>query len=98
MGWESGPLPAKAEILHYRGLSCFALGDLEKARRYLERAVAFADEHGFGRTLFAAEAALEGLHNRGAEATRQSGPPSAPWEVSSGLKDMRLSLEVAVPG
>jgi tetratricopeptide (TPR) repeat protein len=98
MGWESGPLPAKVEILHYRGLSCLALGDLARARRYLERAVAFAEEHGFGRTLFAAEAALAGLDSRTIKAARRSVPPAAPVEVSSGLKEMRLSLEVAVRG
>ncbi|HSW28292.1 MAG TPA: hypothetical protein VLH75_02250 [Longimicrobiales bacterium] len=98
LGWESGPLPAKAEILHYRGLSCLALGDTDRAHRYLERAVAFAEEHGFGRTLFAAEAALEGLGTRAKEAERRGVTPAAPVEVSSGLREMRLGLEVAVPG
>jgi tetratricopeptide (TPR) repeat protein len=98
LGWESGPLPAKAEILHYRGLSCIALGDTDRARRYLERAVAFAEEHGFGRTLFAAEAALVGLKTHTTEAERRSVPPAVPVEVSSGLREMRLGLEVAVPG
>lgn len=98
-GWESGPLPAKAEILQYRGLSWLALGDLDKARGYLERAVAFAEEHGFSRTLFAAEAALQGLEGRAAQQqARCQQPPPAPREVRSGLRGMRLSLEVAVPG
>ncbi len=98
LGWESGPLPAKAEILHYRGLSCIALGDADGARRYLERAVAFAEEHGFGRTLFAAEAALEGLETRVTATTRRSGTPAVAVEVSSGLREMRLGLEAGVPG
>jgi tetratricopeptide (TPR) repeat protein len=97
LGWESGPLPAKAEILHYRGLSYTALGEAEQARRYLERAVAFAEEHKFGRTLFEAEAALSRLSAMAAEATRRSASPSAPREVCSGLRDLRVSLEVAAP-
>ncbi len=98
LGWEAGPLPAKAEILHYRGLSWLALGNLDKAQRYLERAVAFAEQHGFSRTLFAAEAALEGLERRVAERAVGTNPPAAPVEVSAGLRDLRLSLEAAVPG
>jgi tetratricopeptide (TPR) repeat protein len=98
MGWEAGPLPAKAEILHYRGLSFMALGDPARARSYLERAVAFAEEHGFGRTLFAAEAALSGLTSPAAEKPPATTPPSAPEAVSTGLREMRLRLEVAVPG
>jgi tetratricopeptide (TPR) repeat protein len=97
LAWESGPLPAKAEILHYRGLSHLALGEVAQARRYLERAVAFAEEHKFGRTLFEAEAALAKLSAATTEAARLSVSPAAPQEVSSGLRELRLTLKVPAP-
>ncbi|MDP2957071.1 MAG: hypothetical protein Q8N53_11675, partial [Longimicrobiales bacterium] len=97
LGWESGPLPAKAEILHFRGLSYVALGDSVRGRTYLERAVAFAEEHGFARTLFAAEGALSALTARGARAARPSAPPEAPAEIVSGLRGLRDALGVGAP-
>jgi tetratricopeptide (TPR) repeat protein len=97
MNWEGGPLPMKAEILHYRGLSYRALGRPVQARDYLERAVDFAEEHGFSRTLFSAEAALNGLDSREPKVARRSVPPS-PEEVTEGLRELRLELAGAVPG
>jgi len=97
LGWESGSLSAKAEILHYRGLSHLALGDAPRAREYLERAVAFAEEHRFGQTLFAAERALRELDERTRRAGSPARSPAAPAEVSAGLRDMRIGLEVATP-
>ncbi|MDP2959336.1 MAG: hypothetical protein Q8N53_23150, partial [Longimicrobiales bacterium] len=97
LGWESGPLPAKAEILHYRGLSYVALGDEVRGRSYLERAVTFAEEHSFARTLFAAEGALKALQARGDRAARSSAPPEAPAEVVSGLRGLRDALGAGAP-
>ena len=97
LGWESGPLSAKAEILHYRGLSYLALGESARAREYLERAVSFAEEHRFGQTLFAAERALRELGERARRAGSPAQSPAAPAEVSAGLRDMRIGLEVAAP-
>ncbi len=100
LGWESGLLSAKAEILHYRGLSHLALGDTARAREYLERAVSFAEEHRFGQTLFAAEHALRRLDDR----MRRDEPPivpfapsTAPEEVRAGLRQMRYGLEAGTP-
>lgn len=91
------PSPMRAEILYYRGLSHRALGDVKAARKHLERAVAFAEEHGFSRTLFAAESALEALDAAGREAKPEA--PSPAPEVSGGLREMRLALEgAASPG
>jgi hypothetical protein len=93
MGWESGPHAAKAEILYYRGLSYRALGELDNARAWLERAVAFAVEHGFSRTLFEAEGALESLAlEPRKQAALPVAPPTSVPEVATGLRAMRLEL------
>lgn len=96
MGWEHGAPRVKAEILHYRGLSHGALGDRERARAYLERAVAFAEEQGYSQTLFAAEVALEALEAGPKEVARASTPPPS-TEVISGLRALRESVEVLAP-
>lgn len=94
MGWNHGPLPAKAEILHYRGLSYLALGDRSRARAYLEEAVSFAEKHGFNRTLFEAERSLKTLTGvRRAPTPRSASPAPAP--LRSGLEELRLRLEGA---
>ncbi len=98
MGWESGDLSAKAEILHYRGLSYHALGRDDEARHWLQRAVSFAKEHAFNRTMFAAEQALLALDDGPDESAL---PPDdgasnreAREEVREGLQAWRLELAV----
>lgn len=88
LDWESGSLSAKAEILYYRGLSCQALGRDELARQWLQRAVSFAEEHGFNRILFAAEEALQARP----ETSSPEPPPAAPRELREGLRAMRQEL------
>ncbi|MCG6989362.1 MAG: hypothetical protein LJF06_14450 [Gemmatimonadetes bacterium] len=94
LGWESGPAPAKAEILFYRGLSYKCLGRVHEARRWLERAVAFCEEHNFNRTLFRVEEALQSLGSAPGEgpARTRSAPAAAPPEVRMGLEKMRREL------
>ncbi len=93
LGWEDGSRSAKAEILFYRGLSYQALGMLDAAERWLERAVRHADEFGLNRTLFRAEEALKQLVDapKPREAVEVAGntEPSAPREVREGLREMR---------
>jgi len=86
-GWESGPRAAKAEILCFRGLGCRSLGRIDDARAWLERAVDFADAHGFSRVLFRAESALDALTEPAP--VREDAYNSAPAEVSLGLRAMR---------
>lgn len=90
LGWEMGPHSTKAEILQYRGLCYEALGRDTEARAWLERSIAFAQEHGFSRILFESEKALEVL------ATKTSHGPeplsAAPPEVREGLRAMRREL------
>jgi len=90
LGWDTGSLSAKAEILLYRALSYQALGRLTEARDWLQRAVSFAEEHEFNRVLFKAEEALRDL------ATQIDSRPlpssSAPPEVRDGLRAMREEL------
>lgn len=90
LGWEDGSKSAKAEILYYRGLSYQALGMLDAAERWLQRAVRHADAFGLNRTLFRAEEALARLTDApsGAEVAEYT-EPSAPREVREGLREMR---------
>lgn len=90
LGWETGPLQSKAEILFYRGLSCRALARYEAAERWLERAIAFAEEHGFNQTLFRAEEALANLTDYIDD--RASPAPTAPPDVREGVRAMRQEL------
>lgn len=98
LGWESGPLSAKAEILFYRGKSYRALGLYDAAERWLSRAVEFAQENGFNRTLFEAEDALEALkreRDETAATASEETMPAAPPEVREGLREMRRALATA---
>lgn len=88
-GWERGSLAAKAEILCYRGMGHAALGRGRTARDWLERAVAFAEEHGFTRALFRAEDALAALDRMPRETPEPNA--SAPDEVRAGLRAMRVA-------
>ncbi len=90
LGWETGPLSAKAEILYFRGLSYRELGRLGEAREWLSRAVDFCGKHGFARTLFLAEEALATLSSRSTPSIEPL--PSAPPEVRDGLRAMREAL------
>ncbi len=92
--WEEGPALAKAEVLLHRGLALRALGLVEDARTWLDRAVAWADQNGFGRTLFTAEAAVRELCSAEKTGARQVEfePSPATIEVRSGLRRMREDL------
>lgn len=92
LGWDSALPSAKAEILLYRGLSYRALGEVEEARRWLSRAVRFAEEHHFNQTLFRAEAALGGLEQIAEPQAAAPAAPAAPREVREGLRTMRQEL------
>lgn len=97
MDWAAGVPSARAEILFYRGLSHQALGDLERARAWLQKAVAFAEEHAFSRTLFRAEAALKALDgsSRAAPALGHRQPP-IPEPVRVGLRALWSEVLVGI--
>jgi tetratricopeptide (TPR) repeat protein len=94
LGWDSGPLGAKADILLHRGLSYQALRRTGEARRWLERTVAFAEECGFSRVLFEAESTLQRLDSAiTPESLEREAPPAASTEeVEAGLHAMRREL------
>lgn len=98
LDWESGPLSAKAEILYYRGKSFRLLGLNDTAKVWLERAVAFAEQHGFNRTLFEAEHELSELEREWEKAVeelrdaQQRTTPAAPPEIRDGLREMRRAV------
>lgn len=95
LDWAGGTPSARAEILFYRGLSHRALGDQERARSYLQKAVAFAEEHGFSRTLFKAEAALDALGAQGRkEPVHGKSEPAVREPVRLGLRDLRTEVFV----
>ena len=96
LDWENGLRSAKAEILYYRGLGCRALGRAEMAQSWLERAIAFAEEHSFNQVLFHAEGALETLTTHTEES--DVAIPAAPAEVRNGVRAMREGLVLALAG
>jgi tetratricopeptide (TPR) repeat protein len=85
-GWESGPRAAKAEILCFRGLGCRSLGRIDDARAWLDRAIDFAEAHGFSRVLFRAEVGLASLTEPEDPVEEES--VAAPAEVREGLRSM----------
>ena len=89
LGWERGPLSAKAEILFFRGLGLRSLGQFDQARRWLSNAVQYASDNGFSRVLFRAEAALESLD---LDDVTEDGSTPAPPEVRDGLRAMRMAM------
>jgi len=95
-GWESGPHTARADILLHRGLALEALGRRAEARKWLERALAFAREHRFSRTVFEAEEALRRIDadTPGPTETRMAArkPVPAAVEVRQGLQRMRREI------
>lgn len=95
--WESTLAPDyRGQIFYYRGLSYRALGEMEEARRWLERAVGFAEEHGLSKELIRAEEALEQLGELEEPSTPDRTPraPASPpaWEGRTELRKMRLDV------
>jgi tetratricopeptide (TPR) repeat protein len=88
LDWESGQRAAAAEILYYRSLSYRALGRLTEACEWLTRAIDFAEQHGFNRTLFAAEKARASLESP--EQIPAAEPAAGTSEeLRSGLREMK---------
>ena len=88
LGWENAHRSATAEVLYDRGVSYRALGRLTEAREWLTRAVQFAENAGFNRSLFLAEEALKSLD------TPEQIPALSPTVATSpqlriGLREMR---------
>jgi len=88
LDWESGQRAAAAEILYYRGLSYRALGRLSEAGEWLTRAINFAEQHGFNRTLVAAEKARASLE-RPEQIPAAEPAVIASEELRSGLREMK---------
>lgn len=97
LGWDSGPPAAKAEILLYRGLSLRALGRLEEAEAWLERALDFASTHKFNSSLFRAENALNELRAGKVAETEEAAADAEPAfeDVREGLREMRALVHLA---
>lgn len=93
LGWKEGPASARAEILLHRGLAYWHLGRLRDARRWLEDAVAFAEEHRFSQVIFRAERALREVE-KGAAAARAAlrSATEEVVEMRAGLQTLREEL------
>ncbi|NNF13583.1 MAG: tetratricopeptide repeat protein [Gemmatimonadetes bacterium] len=94
LGWRDGPATAKAEILYFRGVGHALLGRRDEARSWLEKAVAFAEDHAFEVVLDNARQALADLSGRDFEvgALQRNAVPirsAAPHDVRDGLRAMR---------
>lgn len=89
LGWESGPLSAKAEIITHRGLSLQALGRLDEAEQWLIRAVDFSSRHKFSRSLFVAEAALKEVQLGKKTVRSDTYEEAALPDVREGIRRMR---------
>jgi len=59
--WRMGQPFMVAELLFYRGKAYGVLGDDEQARRWLEEAKAYSEEHSLNQISFQAQDALEAL-------------------------------------
>jgi tetratricopeptide (TPR) repeat protein len=92
-GWEELSPVYRGQILYFRGLSHGALGEEEEARAWLDRALAFAEEHRFNKLIFDAETALrESLSSVSPQASppyRDEGVPEEILGVRRGLREMR---------
>jgi tetratricopeptide (TPR) repeat protein len=97
LGWATGASSATADALRTRGLSHAALGELDVAKDWLERAVRFAEDRGYNRILFEAEEALERLKTPSRSIPESETAPAAPLEVREGLRAMRRQV-VGVTG
>ncbi len=92
-GWERVSPVYRGQILYYRGLSYRALGEEVEAGAWLDKALAFAEQHGLNKLLFDIEAALEG--SASVQTLQPVRPPyqdSTPEEilgVRRGLREMR---------
>lgn len=95
--WEDTLSPDyRGQLFYYRGLSYQALGELDEARLWLERAVDFAEERGLSKELIRAEQALGALEATEPEDAprRLSGTPAdlPSWEGREELRRMRLEV------
>jgi hypothetical protein len=95
-GWEEVSPVYRGQVLFYRGLSCRALGEESEAGGWLNKALAFAEEHGLNKLIFDAEAALkEGASVQAmptVQPTYQDSPPEEILGVRQGLREMRETL------
>jgi tetratricopeptide (TPR) repeat protein len=95
LNWQAGPASAAAQILYSRGLGYRDLGDDTLARDWMERALSFAEQHGYNQIVFEAEGVLAALSSmEGTKATAEP-LPAAPREVREGLRAMRRGLALS---
>ncbi len=95
-GWEEVSPVYRGQVLFYRGLSCRALGEEAEAGAWLNKALAFAEEHGLNKLIFDAEAALKEKASAQAmpmaQPMYQDSPPEEILGVRQGLREMRETL------
>jgi tetratricopeptide (TPR) repeat protein len=92
LAWVDEASSATADALYTRGLSHESLGDVMQAKDWLQKAVKFAEKHGYNRVLFEAEEALRRLDEPASRDANEAQRPAAPLEVREGLRAMRQQL------
>jgi hypothetical protein len=93
-GWEEASPVYLAQIFYYRGLACRSLGREEEARYWLERGLAYAEEHGLSKLIFDAEKALQEAPPNPESGTSLESLLQDPWgeeilTVRQGLRELR---------
>jgi tetratricopeptide (TPR) repeat protein len=102
LGWETASAQVQAQVLHFRGLACQALGRKKEARRWLTKALAYAEDKHLGRLVFDNEEALGRLTERkGGEYTTPRPPTEGRLEevaeIRVGIREMREAVTGGVP-
>jgi hypothetical protein len=98
--WAAASAVVSSQILYFRGLANLALGRIRRGKECLKKALASAENHGFGKLVFDAENALAAAERPAptAGASQESGtvlPRPASEEVLGvcrELKEMREAL------
>lgn len=92
---EDASVEARAQILLYRGRSFLALGEPDVARRWFERSLEFAEEHGVSRIVIEAEKACRAVDEREEERVLERELPEPTRETMSELREPLASLREA---
>lgn len=95
---EDASVEARAQILLYRGKSFLALGEPDVARRWFERSLRFAEEHGVSRIVIEAEEACQALDERKQDRLLETELPEPTPKTMSELRKPLADLREARAG
>jgi hypothetical protein len=91
--WEGASAVISSQIPYFRGLASLSLGRTQEGQEWLERALASAERHGFGKLVFDAENALAAARTSTAPAAASQRPHTPlPGSVSEDVRGVRREL------